>query len=497
MNNSGEMSITRGVITTISMRWTDRLIAIVSTVILARLLLPEDFGIVAQASLVLALVRAITDLGVNIALIQKRSPDQNDYNTAWTIRIGQLAIVATMVLALAPYAGSYFGDDRVIPVLQILTLTLVLSALENIGVITFQKEMRFNLDFQFLFAKRITAFIVTVTLAVIWRSYWALIIGMITSSLVGTVLSYLMHSMRPQLSISRFKEIFSISQWTLVRSIGSYFDKNIDRLILGARTSSAIVGGYTVANEISAMPSSEILAPINRVLFPAFARAKEDLAELKRIFLLAHGVQSLIAIPAAIGLALVAPEAVMIILGEKWVFAVPFIQILSLCYGTAALTQSTAYLLMSLGQMKQLALIVWLRVLSFFLLAVIILPTAAPRDIALIRLFAALLGGATLYWILRQKLPIVLKREIWRTLYRPLVAVLVMAVIVYRIGATMNLSDGLMLLTKIVAGAATYSIACLVIWLTAGRPVGAESFILSRLNSALDVVRLRNQKPGS
>ena len=102
------------------MRWTDRSIAFVSTLILARLLVPEDFGVIAMASLVIGLADVFFELGVNVALIQNRTPSQEHYDTAWTLRIIQTTLAAIVVVIAAPLAATYFNDPRVTLVVQVL-----------------------------------------------------------------------------------------------------------------------------------------------------------------------------------------------------------------------------------------------------------------------------------------------------------------------------------------------------------------------------------------
>ena len=208
MSANDETSVAKSAILTVSMRWTDRLVGIVSTLILARLLVPEDFGIVAQASLVIGLLRVLTDLGVHIALIQNTNAETSHYNTAWTIRLLQFVVISLVLFFAAPVAGDYFGDVRVVAVLQVMTLQLLLSGFSNIGVVNFQKEMRFGLDFRYVFTKRMLGFVTTIVVAAIVHSYWAMVLGTLVSSAAGLVLSYTMHPMRPRLDLSRFSEIF-------------------------------------------------------------------------------------------------------------------------------------------------------------------------------------------------------------------------------------------------------------------------------------------------
>lgn len=476
-------SIVRSAFLTVAMRWSDRLIGILSMLILARLLVPADFGIIAMASLVIAFADVLFELGVHVALIQNKSATQADYDTAWTIRLIQSALATLVVIAAAPWAADYFNEPRVALVIQALALTFLLQGLENIGVVSFQKNMQFGKDFRFLFTKRLAGFVVTIVAAWILQSYWAMVIGNLAGRAVGVVASYTMHPLRPRLSLAKFREIFGVSQWMLVGSIGGYLQGRLHSLIVGGREDAAVMGAYSLAGQISAMPTTELLAPLNRVLFPAFVRVKNDLVELKRVFLLAQGVQTLIAMPATIGVALVADDLVTVFLGEKWRITVPFIQIFAVMGFLRAITTSGSYILLTFGKNRLTALSAWGQVVLFAALALLAFPRAGALGIAEVRLAVALTGFiGFLVLLLRHFEPLRLT-DILSSIARPVGAVILMGFAVRYTGEVIALQAPLLLASKVLVGAATYSLVILVLWRLVGRPDGAESYLLEKLRA--------------
>lgn len=488
MHGKGPTSVFQSAILTVSMRWTDRLIGFGSTLILARLLAPSDFGIIAMASLVVGMVDVLLALGVNVALIQNSNALPAHYSTAWTLRLMQSAVAALVVFIAAPRAAVYFSDPRIVPVLRVMAAGMLLVGLENIGIITFQKEMRFGLDFRFVFLRRIVGFLATILAAWILRSYWALVIGTLAGRSFGVLLSYQMHPMRPRFSLEKLKEIFSVSQWMLVNSIGNYLNSNLDKMLVGHRTSAAIMGGYTLSDEISSMPSTEVLAPLNRVLFPAFVEAAHDLTELKRLFLLAQGVQSLLGISAGVGLALVAHEAVLVLLGEKWLFVAPFIQILALANVVESITTSGGYVLITMGKLRNVAIISWFRVVFFAVAIFVVLPGADALQIAWLRMLTVLTGLFMSVWMLTRTLTNVSVLDIIRSVLRPLLATGAMAVAVISIGGLMHLVPIAALLAKITIGLLTFPAAIMLMWWIAGKPEGAESYLLEKARGLRQVI---------
>lgn len=489
----GVMSIAQGTAVVVAMRWTDRLIGLVSTLILARLLTPADFGIIAMASLAVALADVLLDLGVNVALVQNNNATQAHYDTAWTLRLLQTS-AATMLLVLsAPLAAAYFQDVRVQSVLQVLPFSLMLAGLENIGIVTYQKHMRFGAEFRFLFLRRMAGFLTTILLAWLLRSYWALVIGTLVGRTVGVGLSYWLHPMRPRFSFEKFREIFSVSQWMLVRSIGVYLHQNLHKILVGRWTQATTMGAYSLADQISGMPSGELLAPLNRVLFPAFAAAKEDLPQLRRIFLLAQSVQTLVAIPAAAGLALVAHEVVLLLLGEKWLIAVPFIEILALVNIVQALTTSGGYVLIVLGKVRMTAISIWVNVLVFGALAFTVVPDSGNQalEIAWLRLIIVTVGVSLSFWLLIKAIPGLRMLDFVRSSIRPLLGAAAMAAVLSGRLDQFGLPLGALVAFKIGLGAVTYAATVLSLWWLTGHPPGAEAYFLKKCRGAWARVGVR------
>ena len=474
------LSIVQGTVLTVAMRWTDRLIGLLSTIILARLLAPDDIGVIAMATLVIALADVLLDLGVNIALIRNRDATQAHFDTAWTLRLIQTTLSTFILFLAAPMAADYFQDARVEPVLRVLAFTLLLSGLENIGVIAFHKEMQFGAEFRFLFLRRIAGFLITIAAAWTLRSYWVLVIGTLVTRGIGVGLSYWMHPMRPRLRLTKLREILAVSQWLLLRGLGEFLLNNLHRLLVGRWAPTSTLGAYTFANEIATMPSAELLAPMNRALFPALAEALTHPPELKRLFLLAQGLQALLAIPAAVGLALVAEEAVAVLLGDQWLESVPLLQLLALMGVAQALTATSGYLLLVLGQLAQATGLIWTQVILFSILALALLPGGSAIEIAALRLSvgAAAIGYAV--WFLLRALPMLRLADFIAVTYRPVLGALLMGLSIVVVDALIEQPPAILLVFKILVGLLVYPATVLLVWRLSRCPAGAESWLMEK-----------------
>ena len=478
-------TITGGAIVTVAMRWVDRLIGIVSTFILARLLVPDDFGIIAMASVAVTFADIIFGLGINVAIIQSKNPSQAFYNTAWTLRIIQTACVALFLMILAPFAADYYKDPRVLAVVQVMALSLLVNAFENVGIINFQKEMRFVEDARFVLFKRLVGFAITVVMTIILDNYWGMVIGTLGGRLVSTARSYLVHPMRPRFALSEFRAIFSVSQWVLVQNISYFLDRKLHVILVGGIATTGVTGGYTLASEISSVPSTDLLAPINRVLFPAFARASNNLAELIKLLVRAQAVQVMVTFPACVGFVMTAQELVPVALGEKWMFIIPFIQILALSNIIQSISSSANYVLTVIGKIRLLAITNWIQVAVFIVGTMLLWSDLDAERIALVRLAAIVLTFGVSYAILMRYLPGLTLSLLMRGTGRPLLGCLAMVVALLALQVEFHAAPGLMLLFKIGTGFVVYCSVVISLWILAKRPAGAESYFLDKLTRTL------------
>ena len=464
------------------MRWSDRLIGLISMVILARLLTPADFGIIAMASVVVGLIDVLLDLGVNIALIHNHEADREDYDTAWTLRLIQANVAGLIIFLGAPFAADYYHNPLVTDVLRVMALSIVIASFENIGIVNFQKHMEFGNDFKFFFFKRVAGFLVTLIAAFLLHSYWAMVIGALAGRVAGVALSYGMHAHRPKFCLTRLSRLWSFSQWVLIRNIGSYLDSRTDKLLVGGRASAGVTGAYAVADEIAAMPTTELLAPLGRVLFPAFVNKRNDPEAFARSVSTAIGVQALVAIPACVGLALVANDAVRVLLGAQWMQTVPLIQVMAATNLLIALTHSGGYSLLALGKVKMLAVVTWLQAILFLGTAVIIFPQAGAQAIAEIRLSVVAVGSLVLIGILFVQIEVLRARDFFGPMLRPLLAAALMALTLVLLHPTLaNLAPIPRLLLEVSAGGSAYAASMALMWLALGRPEGAEAYLLKNI----------------
>lgn len=330
----------------------NRVIGLLSTIILARLLLPEDFGIVVMCSSVIGGLAIFTAFGFDIALIHKQDAGPDHYDTAWTCQV-ILGTLVAICIAIAAYPTSlFYNEPRITFPMIVLGFAFFLERFENIRVVDFRKDLEFNKEATLRVSQKIVGFCTAIPLAYYLRNYWALIIGSFAFSLTNVILSYILKPYRPRFTLSERRDIFGFSSWLLVTSLLSYIKDTLCDFVIGRASGAKSLGLFDIAREMASAPSMMMIASINRAVYPGYAKISDQPHELRDTYARVIGTIALIALPVGIGIASVADQLVLVVLGENWTGATPAMKILAL-YGTlSALNSNIPYIFNALGKPK-------------------------------------------------------------------------------------------------------------------------------------------------
>lgn len=339
MNHIGS-KVARGAVWMIGLKFVERGIGFVSTLILARLLLPADFGLVAMAMAVFAFVEIAGSFGFDLALIRNQKADRAQYDSAWTLQVGYSVVAAAALAALAVPTATFFSDPRLQAVMLVMAAVALAQGFENIGIVDFRKDFQYARDFQLMLLKKLVSFGVTITLAYQFRSYWALLGGMVASRVVGVLLSYVLHPYRPRFDISQIRSLMRFSQWIVLTRVIEYFGNRGPDFVLGRMLDAGSLGLFRVAREVGTLPTTELLFPVMRAVFPGYAAVAHDRQALARSFLQVQGVIVMLTLPAGAAILVLADPIVRLLLGPNWLAAIPLIQIFGL-YGAVSVFQAT------------------------------------------------------------------------------------------------------------------------------------------------------------
>lgn len=469
-----QRQVAKGSAWTISVRWAARALGLVSTIILARLLMPSDFGIVTIAMIIVGTVEIFSQTGQYQAIIRHPNPTRQHYDSAWTIFIILSTSLALVILACAPLGSIYFHEPRATLVVEILALKTFIAGFENVGIVNFQKYFEFHKLFLFRTLPSLVSFFVTLAAAFILRNYWALVIGILSQEFSSFVLSYILSPFRPRLCLTKVRELWSFSLWTFFRAIGSYFGNQIDKMVIGGFAGAAAMGSYEIAVDVSSSPSSEINNPIMSVLFPVMAASQSDRKKLRELYLTVLYWSVLVCTSTAVGVAVVSNDLVDVVLGAKWVGIKPLMPWLALAYGISGFSSSLVPVFDALNKPHVSARVQWLNLFyGSGCLIFIAVYFHSLYAIALAR-FAGVVIYSPIYFLLLALEIDIRAQDFVAVFWRPWLASLVMAAFVLGVERLIPGGGLARLSASVLTGVLSFSATILILWLLIGCPDGPE-----------------------
>jgi len=487
--------IAKGAAWMVAFKMIDKSIGLISTIVLARMLQPEDFGLVAMSMVLLSALNLLISFGFEVQLIQNRNAGRDQFNTAWTFTV-IFSVVCGLVLAgLALPASHFYREPRLEAIIYALAFGFALEGFSNIGTVAFRREMQFDREFKFLLGKRMSSLLVTIPLALWLQNYWALVFGQLASTVLSVSLSYYMSTYRPRFSLASKLELFHTSKWLVINNLFGFLQSRSAPFLLARLSGASSVGVFSIGMEISTMPSNELVAPINRAAFPGYAKAAHDLDKLRDTFLKVIASIALVAIPAGVGVAVVADLFVPAVLGWKWLDAIPLIQLLAVFGVIKALQTNIPYVYLALGMAKRSTIIGGIQVVVYLAALYPAISGWGAMGAAWASLGTAIVMIPVNQAMVAQCLGLGYT-QFCRELVRPLIASSAVAAVVLAIKSQLTLRQHsldyvLALLLCAAAGALVYVIVLYAVWRLWKRPDGAERHAFGQLEKLLRKARIR------
>jgi PST family polysaccharide transporter len=315
--------------------------------ILARILSPDDFGLLGMALVFIQFAMILGELGVSRALIQKNDLTDEHLSTAFWLNIIVGILLTIIFIAIAPLIACFYDKPLLTYVVRVLSVNFILASFTVIQQVILQKEMNFKPLMIRDIGAVITSGIIGIVCAFKGLGVWSLVFQFLSFTLFNGILLWTFSSWRPKLmfSLSHFKAIFVFSIHMIGFQIVHFFSRNIDYLLIGKFLGSEALGFYTLAYKLMLVPLQNISWVISRVIFPAFSKIQTDLIKVRMVYIRMTRLVSLLTLPLMAFIFTGTPEAVALFFGEQWIGAVPVIQ--TLCF--AGMIQSV---ISSLGEVR-------------------------------------------------------------------------------------------------------------------------------------------------
>jgi lipopolysaccharide exporter len=481
--------IAKGAVWMVAFKLIDRGVGLASTIVLARLLAPADFGLIAIAMMLIGALQLLFAFNFDVHLIQSAKAGRDQFDTVWTFNLIFGAACAVLLSALAHAVSRFYHEPRLEAVVYTLAFGCFAAGFSNIGPVIFRREMRFDREFKFMLGKRLAPVLVTIPIAIWLHSYWALAIGQLAGTLASVLLSYQVSDYRPKFSLKARSELFHASKWLFINNMLQFLNGRAAEFVIGKFAGVAGLGVYTISSEIATLPTTELVAPINRAAFPGYSRLAHDIDQLRNSFLGVISAIALFALPAGIGIVVVADLMVPAVLGAKWLTAIPLIQVLAVYGVLTSLQTNISYVYLAVGRPR---LITAVAAAQFVVLLALLLPATwrwGATGAAWSFLITALCMVPVNQVLIAKQLRLSAVGYAAR-LWRPALAALLMAMAVAGVKRYLALGNEthayvLALLLCCAAGAVVYAVSLYALWRLSGRPEGAERACLGRVEQVL------------
>ena len=456
--NDLSKKVSSGLIWTYVERLTAQIVTLLVTIILARLIAPEDYGVIAIVTVFITIVDSFVVSGFGNALIQKKDADQLDFSTVFYFSIFFSLIIYFVLFLVAPIIANYYKIASLTLIIRIMGLRLPIAAINSVQQAYVSKTMNFRKFFISTIGGTIFSALAGIGMAVLGCGVWALVVQYLANVTIGTIVLWFTAGWRPKLMYSqkRMNQLFSYGWKIMAVGVMTSVYSNMRNLVIGKKYSSEDLAFSTKGEQFPSTIAGNINSSISKVLFPVLSNNQNDIDTMKRITRKSICVGNYCLLPILCGLATIAGTFVSVFLTDKWIECVPYLQIMCCVYALQPIQTSSLQVVKALGK-GNLYLIIDVIKKSFGVL--ILLVSIFCFDSVLIIILGALVTEIFSVLInipINKKLLSYTYKEQFIDISRPIILTVIMCLIVSLVGL-LNISIGwLVLILQILLGGISY-----------------------------------------
>ncbi len=325
---------------------------LVVSVILANLLGPEAFGVVAVAMTTIVLLEIAKNLGTGAAVIQRPQVDRVLLDSVFYLNIAMGLLAAGIMVAAAPAIAAFFGSADATAVVRALAVVLAIGGVTQVHHALLRRAMRFDAVAAVEMVGALTTGVLSIVLAVLGAGVWSMVWGNVAGVVTGSVVAWVRSGWLPtrQFSLAPLREIAGFSLHTAGAALMTFALQNTDKILVGRWLGTTPLGVYTLAQRTVSYPLESISGVLMQVLFPAFARAQDDDETLRKGYTRAAGAIAFVTLPVMVGAAVVADPLVRALLGPEWRELIPLLWFMAPAGALAALLSAVNTLYSAKGR---------------------------------------------------------------------------------------------------------------------------------------------------
>ena len=297
----------------------------VTLLVLARILTPADFGLVAIAMSLIFVVEAAFEMPLNQALVRLPQLTADHFNTVFTLgALRGLVLAGVLVAAAFPFAA-FYNDPRLGPVICVLGVAPIARGFTSPRMVEFAKRIDFPRDLMVEISGKLAAMLTATVIAFVSHSYWSIVAGTVASPLATVVATYVFAPFWPRPSLREWRPLVGFVGWTSATQIVVAFNWQCDRLILGRYAAARDLGAFTMASDLATLPERTLIRALARPIMAAFALISDDVVRLRDAYAKTTAAVMMVGLPPMLALGLLAAPAIQCVLGGRWLVAVPLL----------------------------------------------------------------------------------------------------------------------------------------------------------------------------
>lgn len=383
-NKSNKNGILSGMAWSFGERILAQAVSVIVTIILARILNPEHYGIISIVTIFISFCNVFVTSGFGSSIIQKKNADECDFNTAFWLSLLISIILYLVLFFAAPFISKFYNIEELTLVIRIMSLRLPIASLNNIQQSYLRREMKFKKFFFATLIGTVLSAILGIIIAINGGGVWALVTQYLTNVCIDTIFLLFVCGWVPkfEFSLKKAKSIFSFGWKVLITDLSFTIETDLRSLIIGKVFGGADLAYYDQGKKYTALVVDNINATVTKVMLPAYSKSQDNIDKMKEILRKSVRCGIYVLAPLLIGFSLIANNFVRVILTEKWLDAVPFIQLFCFVYITRPLETSCHQALLALGK-SGLVLII-MSIISTFGLATTIIAVFVYRNVLLV-----------------------------------------------------------------------------------------------------------------
>jgi len=335
-----------------TLRILRRIISLIRNVILARLLIPGDFGLLGVAFVSISALSTFSQTGFRAALVQKKEDIDEYLDVAWTLQVLRGFFIVIAIYFLAPYLAIFFKEPRATDVIRVFACIELFRGFANIKIVFFQRNLEFNKQFIYELFGTLVDLLVVIPLALILRNVWALVFGMLSNEATLCLLSYKLYRYKPKFSIcwAKAKRLFSFGRWITLGYIVGFLKGMLNDVFISRLIGISALGIYQMATRIANLSSTDIIETATQVIFPTYSKIQDNLERLKIVYLKTLKLISFLSIFISGGIFILSDNFVQAFLGEKWLSIIWPMKLLAIASGCGAIGAASTPLFMGIGK---------------------------------------------------------------------------------------------------------------------------------------------------